>query len=312
VRKFVRFAILFYSFLCMSNVAFGEDRIERIGGAKGSKELVYRGDALVEERSYDLRGALLEEKSFGPDSLQIETKAYIRVEGRLARVEARDSSGVVIGSMAYHYDRNGRLLGLSAEGSLGSGSIGMISSDDGPQGSWVNGADTTVLAYDEEGRAVVIQIIKEGKAISVEKRKYGAGGMLASIDIKDASSGSSTELLYDDKGRQSQRRETLKNKLEIKTAYRYDEKGRLAEEERNQGSHRLLMTRSYADDGSLERVETKQDGQLVLTEKYTENGRIEELYDGGFLFVRATFAGERKIRDEFFDEGVLIRSRDYE
>jgi YD repeat-containing protein len=311
VKNSIRFAFFLF-FFCASAGVFSEERVEQIGGAKGSKELVYRDEALIEERSYDLKGALISEKTYGADALPTETKAYIRVEGRLTRVEARDSSGVVIGSINYHYDRNGRLLELSADGSLGSGSAGMISSEDGPQGSWVKGSLTTILAYDEEGRAVVIQKTKDGEALTVEKRKYGDKGILASTAIQDASSGSSTELLYDDKGRQSQRKDIFKDKPEIKTAYRYDEKGHLVEEERNEGSHRNLISRFYADDDSLERMETRQDGQLVLSVTYIENGRIEELYDEGLLFVRATFAGGRKVKDEFFDEGVPLRSREYE
>jgi YD repeat-containing protein len=304
------------AFLLLAAIAaaesFGEERTERIDGAKGSKELVYRDGVLVEERSYDLRGALLEEKAFSPDSLPIETKAYVRVGGRLLRVEDRDSSGVVIGSMAYYYDSNGRLLGMTAEGSLGSGSAGMISSEDGPQGSWIKGSSTTVLAYDEAGRAIVIQTMQDGKALSVEKRRYGEKGVIASTLIQDAASGSSTELLYDEKGRQSQRRDTIKDKPEIKTVYRYDARGRLVEEERNQGSHSRLMTSSYAEDGSLARVETRLDGKLVLAVDYVENGRVEELYDEGLLFVKATYAGERKVKDEFYDDGSLLRTRDYQ
>jgi len=61
----------------------------------------------------------------GPDSLPIDTRTYIREEGRLAKVEARDSSGVIVGSFAYRYDRDGRLLGVSSDGSLGRGAAGM-------------------------------------------------------------------------------------------------------------------------------------------------------------------------------------------
>jgi hypothetical protein len=290
----------------------GEERTERIAGAKGSRELVYRGDTLVKETSFDLRGALLEEKLFGSDSLPSSVRTYQRAEGRLVRVDERDSSGVVVGTMSYHYDSSGRLLGIASEGSLGSGGAGMIASGEGPQGSWTKGSSTMVLAYDGEGRAVVIQEMKDGAALSTEKRKYGQGGKLESAELRDEASGSTKKLAYDEGGRLVRSVETLKGKGEIQTSYKYDDEGRLADEEQTIGSHRRLVTRSYSAEGALEGVETRQDGVLVLKVEYVEGGRIEELYDGGMLFVRATWAGGRKVKDEFFDEGMPMRSRSYE
>ena len=130
--------------LCLAvRAAFGEgkedasenERIERLAGKSGYRELVYRGKDLVEERAFDVKGALLEERYMGEDSLPYETRSYVRAEGRLERVEARDGSGVAIGSMSYRYDRSGRLVGLDAEGSFGEGSSGMISTEGRSPGS---------------------------------------------------------------------------------------------------------------------------------------------------------------------------------
>jgi antitoxin component YwqK of YwqJK toxin-antitoxin module len=311
LRKAAVLLALFFS-LSRAFICSGEDRTEVIKSQKGSKELVYRDDSLAEERSFDMAGSLLEEKTFGPDSLPTSTSSYIREEGRLARVEARDASGVIIGSRDYHYDRNGRLLGVSASGSLGDGAAGMVSSGGTPQGSWTEaGSTTTVLSYDETGKVVVSMSMKEGKTISIERRMYGEGGILSSIVTEDKVSGSSSELLFDEQGRQSQRREIPAKGIETATQYRYDESGRLLEELKRVGSHATSIRRTYAEDGKLARVETRRDGQLMLAIDYVENGRVEELYDDGILFVKASFVGGRKVKDEFYSEGVLVRARDY-
>jgi antitoxin component YwqK of YwqJK toxin-antitoxin module len=291
----------------------GEDRVEVVKGAKGAKELVYRDNVLVEERSFDAGGAILEERSFGPDSLPIETRSYVREDGRLAKVEARDASGVIVGASAYHYDRNGRLLNVSAEGSMGEGAAGMVSAGGAPQGSWTEAGDTTVvLGYDESGRVVALQTMKGGKAVSVERRSYGEGGTLSSVATEDKASGSSSELSYDEKGRPVQRRELPAKGNEIRTQYGYDEAGRLIEERRRSGTQVTSIRSSYADDGSLSRVETRRNGELLLAVTYIENGRVEELYEGGELFVKASYIGGRKVKDEFYSDGVLTRSRDYQ
>jgi antitoxin component YwqK of YwqJK toxin-antitoxin module len=288
------------------------ERTERLAGKKGYRELVYRSDQLVEERSYDEQGALLGEKYIGDDSLPYETRVYERAAGKLTRVEARNGSGVAIGSLRYHYDRSGRLLGLDAEGSFGTASSGMIATADGPQGSWTKGGLTTVIAYDENGRAVASQTVAAGKAASIERRSYDARGALSSVSVEDKAKGSSFELSYDAEGRLARRVESLSGGGELSTSYRYDKSGRLVEEAAAQGDSLRLVSRSYAEDGSLERVETRQAGELLLAVEYVEGGRVEELYDAGKLFVKASYEGGRKVKDEFYDEGKLLRTREYQ
>lgn len=298
-----------------------EDRTETIADSKGYKELVYRGEALAEERSYDAKGAILEERAFDAEALPLETRSYIREGGRIARVEARDASGVPSGSMDYRYDRYGRLLGIASEGSLGVGSAGMIASAALPQGTWVahpgeaegsaGGGTTAVLGYDEAGRATIIQSMRDGAAVSIEKRSYREGGLLASVRTEDKLSGFSSELVYDEKGRKWKRTDTPAKGLVVKVEYRYDESDRLSQELTVRAGHRSIKTMTYAEDGSLAREQTSRDGELLLAVSYIEGGREEELYEDGVVFVKATYLGGRKVKDEFYADGTPVRTRDY-
>jgi RHS Repeat. len=289
----------------------GEERVERLDSSKGYRELVYRSDALTAERFFDSQGALLEEKLYGPDSLPYETRSYLRSGGRLLGVEARNASGEIVGSMRYRYDRDGRLLGLDSEGSFGEGGAGMIASSSGPKSSWTQDGLTTILSYDAEGRAVTLRSSKDGEAQTLEKRSYGEGGALKSVSIQDKAKGKDSELAYDAEGRLTLKKERSGSGPENTTSYRYDKDGRLVDETSRQGAHKSRISRSYAADGSIARVETSIDGELVLAVENVEGGRIEELYDEGQLFVRASYAGGRKVKDEFFVDGQLVRTRDY-
>jgi antitoxin component YwqK of YwqJK toxin-antitoxin module len=311
--------------LAVAGMAAGEDRTERIADANGARELVYRGDILAEDRSFDARGAILEERIFDSSSLPKETRTYIREGGRIEKVEATDASGSPSGSMTYRYDRNGRLLGVSSEGSFGAGSAGMIASHGAPQGAWVSrpgggqgsaakaNADvtTTVLEYDDSGRVSIVQTMHDGEAVSVEKRIYGEGGILASVRIEDTISGISSESLYDANGRISTRTDTPAKGPQVKSEYRYDDSGRLVEELSFRGRHRSSRIIEYAEDGSIAREETSKDGEKLLSVSYIANGRTEELYENGSVFVKATYIGNRKVKDEFYIDGVTIRTRDY-
>jgi len=298
----------------LSTIA-GEDRTETIADSRGSKELIYRNDALAEERVYDNKGAILEERTFDLSSLPAETRTYIRENGRIVKVEAKDASGSPSGSMTYRYDRDGRLLGLSSEGSLGTGFAGMIAARGVPQGEWVAGKvagiRTTVLGYDGKGRAAFVQTIQDGKVLSIEKRSYGEDGSLAAVRNDDTVSGLSSETVYDSKGLISTRTTTPVKGPQVRTEYRYDGSGRLSEELSYQGGHKTARALGYAEDGSLAREETRRDGELLLTIDYIENGRIEELYEDGRVFVKATYVGGRKIKDDFFSAGEIVRSRVY-
>jgi hypothetical protein len=303
--------------LLVARPSAAEDRIEKIPDSKGYKELVYRGDSLAEERSYDLKGALLEETSLGGDSLPEETRAYIREGGRLSRVEARDGSGAITGTRVYRYDRLGRLLGVDSDGSFGSGSAGMIATRALPSGSWVSGSQggaktkTTVLAYDDEGRATTLETLLDGTALSIENRSYGEGGILKTLHAEDKLSGLSSDLVYDEAGRVSVRTDIPAKGPKLRTEYRYDGSGRLIEERSFGQGRPFSKSYTYSDKGSLDRVETRRDGLLLLVVTYIENGRQEELYEDGSIFVRATYLGGRKVKDEFYADDLLVRTRNY-
>jgi antitoxin component YwqK of YwqJK toxin-antitoxin module len=290
-----------------------EDRTERIAGSKGWKELDYRGDKLAEERSFDTSGALLEERSFNAASLPVVTKRYIRSGGLLLRVEASDAAGSPIGSMSYHYDRDGRLLIARAAGVFGDEAAGIVASEGSPQGSFVESSSAaTVLAYDGQGRATLLQDMKEGKVSRIERRTYGEKGAIASIAVEDKSSGSTTTISYDEAGRESGRRAVGPKGEETVTSYGYDDSGRLLEERTAVGDHELSVKRIYAEGGALARAETRRDGALVLAVDYAGDGKTEELYEDGRVFVKASYKGGRKVKDEFYADGKLERTREYQ
>jgi YD repeat-containing protein len=290
-----------------------EDRTERIAGTKGWKELDYRDDRLVEERSFDESGVIVSERDFSPEALPIVTKSYLREAGRLVRIEASDASGAPIGRMVYQYDRNGRLLVAKSEGVFGDEAVGVVAVAGSPQGSWVeSGPSATVLAYDDAGRAVLLQSMKDGKASKIERRTYGEKGLPSSIAIEDKAAGFTTETSYDAAGRASQKKVSNDKGEETLTRYRYDEAGHPIEESTRSGGHELLVKRSYSAEGKVARAETFRDGSMVLAVEYSEDSRIEELYEEGFLFVKATYKGGRKVKDEFYADGALARTREYQ
>ena len=98
---------------------------------------------------------------------------------------------------------------------------------------------------------------------------------------------------------------------ELRVEYRYDEAGRLVEERSRGGPGLVLRLLSYGESGELVRAETRIGGVVSESIAYEGETKIVESYHEGELFVRASYAGGRKLREEFFEEGVPVRSKEY-
>jgi antitoxin component YwqK of YwqJK toxin-antitoxin module len=290
------------------------------GGA--IRERVYRGSALVEERVVDATGALLKETFFAVESSTEDGEAaileiwnYLRSKtGRLQRVDIRDSKGEILGTREYRYDSIGRLLGVSLSGSTGSESSGMLSSGGPPQGAWVSTpSSTTTLAYDERGRPTALQTIRDGSVVLVERRIYGEGPFPIRIETENKASESKTVAEYDAAtGRSTVKIELRSGRETARTAYSYDEAGRLVEEtSRDVSGNVTKRILTYDTEGTLRREESRYNGLILAAVEYLDEGRIEELYRGGELFVKATYREGRKVKDEFFSKGEKLREKEY-
>ena len=86
----------------------------------GRVETEEREGSLLARRVYDASEALVEEATYDGGGLS-ELRSYRRTAGRLTRIEARNGSGDLVGSLDYRYDGRGRLVAIIPSGSLGSG-----------------------------------------------------------------------------------------------------------------------------------------------------------------------------------------------
>ena len=68
----------------------------------------------------------------------------------------------------------------------------------------------------------------------------------------------------------------------------------------------------YAADGALQREEYRVKGALVkVTRQGPDGTRTEELYREGQPFLRISYEGEEKIREEVLAGGEVVRVREY-
>jgi len=279
------------------------------GSARIEEEM--REGRLEARRIYDAAGALSEESFYGPEGLA-ETRSYIRSRGRLERIEARDPAGLLVGEMAYRYDGSGRLIGLACSGSFGQGKAGMLASGPAPSATWVaESPKLSIQLLDEAARPLRIEELAEGKASSRREYSYGEGPFPQRSREEELGSGLLVLSDFDQAGRILRRVESRGGADELRVEYRYDEAGRLVEERSRGGLGLVLRLLSYGESGELVRAETRIGGVVSESVAYEGETKIVESYHEGELFVRASYAGGRKLREEFFEEGVPVRSKEY-
>jgi YD repeat-containing protein len=278
---------------------------------KGWREIVYRGGAIVEERLTAVDGNLIEEIKYGPSG-PIERRSYVREGGRLARVDISGASGAPTGSMEYRYDVRGRLLRVEYKGAFGTGGAGMVATAAAPSGAWTSTTSAVyVRSLDQRGRPLVIETLREGKVLVRETRSYGDGAFPIRAQLDDIASDSSTVTEYDGIGRPMLRVSSSRKTEISRVAYAYDDAGRLVEESTRIPGSRETRRLSYGPDGALSREEFSVGAAVNRIVSHESGLRIEELYQDGELFVRTTYSGGRKIKDEFFEGGALRRFKEY-
>jgi YD repeat-containing protein len=306
-RVFLIFAFLVFaaSLLC------AEDRVERRADPRGSRELVFHDKILVEEHIYGPDAALLEDILYEKGKPR-EIRSYIRVDGRLMRVEARNANGSLIGQLLYFYDTNGSLLHVAASGSFGASSAGMLDSGSTPLASWtIHNAELSLVRYDSQGRPILNVSEKDGKPIATRGDSYAQGPFPQRTVVSDELNGQTRTTDYDTSGRPTLLVVADESNQISRTDYRYDSSGRLVEERTQKGLDLLSRRLSYDESGALVREEYRNNGTLRTVILQPGDNRVEEHFQDGVMFVRVSFSKGRKIQEDFFIDGHLAWTKEY-
>ena len=201
----------------------------------------------------------------------------------------------------------GRLLASSPSGHDGTSS-GELRSGGGLVAWERSGPELLVRAYDAAGLLVSSRRYRDGKLVAEERRERDERG--ETVRYLEPAAERVTVERYESGFLQS--RETfVQGAATGRSGFTYDEAGRLVRELRSSASGAAVeLSYRYAQDGFLERDEERRGGVLFIARIYAPDGsRVEERYDGGRLAVITRFEGDRRVAEEFYQGGVLIRER---
>ncbi|MCX7039333.1 MAG: hypothetical protein NT005_09415 [Spirochaetes bacterium] len=291
-------------------------RWETSWGEEGSprEEREFASGRLAARRVYDPSGSILTEESFRDGAL-LEKAIFTYAGSRLSRVRTTGPDGSLLHAEEYLYAASGALRGVRrtlADGQTRQSRFFAGSSGLAEERNTVGDA-LFVARYDTRGRAV-------------ERERRDAQGLASREDfvfrLESNTLESSAETLpregklarrrYDDKGLLAVETVTGPGSAVERNEYSRDEEGRATVKRRQSAAGIEQWAYSYDADGDLATEEYVVKGSREKLTVYTDGGRVEQMYAEGELFLKVTWEGERRVKEEVYEGGVLVRERPIE
>jgi hypothetical protein len=294
---------------------YGSGReLKRWENRPGSERVFVEG-VLAEDRSFDRAGRPTAERFY------LEGRLERRVEYRygprgLEAADTYDAQGVFLSRERYELGPRGELRRVTREApgdplqSLALTGTGGRRFED----RLASGGYELVERYDTRGRLDSSQVLRDGKPGEILRNAYDESlEHPRSTERFDSASSTRTVTRFDAEGRMVERVTFQGQKRLEEWSYSYDSRGNRIQAICRGGQGTEAWSYSYDSSDRLVREESRIRGELVKITRYQEDGsRIEELYREGSTFLRVTYAGGRKIREEVLSAGQVVRVREFE
>ncbi len=284
----------------------------RDAGGRLSETRLFEKGVLSEVQRFDGEGRLAEEEQYRDGTLSSRT--VYRYAGRVLReVEASDASGNLLWRERYRLAENGDLRSVRREGPEGDGRGFSLLRAQGRllEERQQQPEELILIRYDARGHLRQREVWQKDTLVSVLEYRY-TGERLEAVTETDPRTGTRTDRRFDEEGRLLQEEAQREGKTASDTRSEYDAAGRKSRTTRR-GEQGLEEWRyEYAADGALQQEEYRVKGAVQKITRYGPGeARSEELYREGQPFLRVTYEGEEKIREEVLEGGRVLRVREY-
>jgi YD repeat-containing protein len=282
------------------------------GNPKSEKE--WNEGKLTTAATYDAKNRITDE-SFYTDGVLSRTTTYAygsRKNGYTS--ETTGENGEILYTEEYSLSDSGELREIRKTWPDGSSQVtsyvysrmkmfGMLQSGDGSM---------TISRYDANSRLVSVEVWKDDTLTRTNTNSYGSeAGGISTSEIDNRETNTLTRQVYDENGRLASEVTTRSKEVLEERTYAYDENG-----------NRTRMTRvsdlgleewhyTYGDNGELSQEDYLRKGSLEKRTIYKDaNTFAEQIYDRGNLIVIAYFEKQKKVKEQFFENGKMTRERE--
>lgn len=275
------------------------------------REAVEEEGLLVEESVFDDDGRPLTARRFLVDG-RVEETSYVYIDGRL--LSRKTSVGdAIIETMDYLYAPDGRLVSAKASSGAFQGSGKSAS---GVSSMWRKGPDGLELRlYDAAGRLAAVRIY-DGTVLKSDETRTWAGDVLEHSELV-ANDGTKTSTTYAVTGAAAGSILSItveRGGTTLSSDRRsYDDAGRVLRMETETGGRRAVTEYAYDEKGMLS-VEKRfiDPGQLLVIRHESSNDKVEETYREDILIARVSYRDGRRVKEELYKDGAVIRTRTFE
>ena len=274
------------------------------------EERVFNKEVLESLRYFDRRGRLIEEHLYS-DNLFTQKTMYIYGENQeLFQTKTFNNTGALIYYEKYDFNRLGMIRKVKRIWSDGRIQVSSFIYGKGRLVEEVFSTknEMTISRYDDSGKLLIIEVWKKEDNIRNTHFFYKKDGSLESSLENNLAGGFETEKKYNTEERLSKEIITKSNKTISETTYFYDDEGRKIKMNKVSDKGLEEWAFYYDSEGDLDREEYYQRGILEKRTVYTnDNSYYEELFRYGELLIRVFYEDDVKIKEEFLENGKVIK-----
>lgn len=281
-------------------------------GPSGSEEREFRGELLVAVLVMDGQGDLREESEYKDGLLAVRT-VFQRTGRVLTGLSAYDGDGSLLYSEEYLRGRGSGLREIRRTFADGTAVWSTFRGDgtDISEEIHTTGDTEFRVRYDLHGRAAVSETRKAGALVVRETTEYAGDDGTPARFLEDwPAARKKVERTCDAEGRVVRETVAIDGKTLEESEYLWDGEGRNTGRRRRSGAGIEEWAWTYGPDGAMEREEYLLRGKREKVVLYTGDGtRTEELYRDGDLFLKAWYVDDRRVKEEVYEKGKIVRER---
>lgn len=287
--------------------------MSRLGDGR-SEERELDGSSPAARRLYAPNGDLLEEDQYSKGKLT-QKSLYTYASSRVVRVRVLAADGALLYNKDYFYTSRGSLREVRETGGAADARVSaFVAGRSGLSEEWNrNGDDLFVARFDQRGRTVESEHHKGKDLISREDLVYeGDTDKLRSSVEKLPLEGKIITSNYDSQGGLQTQTVSAGGKVVEEIGYGRDDKGRALRKSRRSAAGLEEWRYTLDQAGKTVREEFFRRGSLEKVTLFGDNdSRTEELYQGGALFMKVYYEGDRRSREEVYVDGKIARERSF-
>jgi antitoxin component YwqK of YwqJK toxin-antitoxin module len=284
------------------------------GGVKREEREIIAGD-LAAYRVYTNAGDMLLEELYENGTVT-QRSVFTYSNTRLVAQRVQSADGSVASTTEYVYSTKGGLRAVRRTAAGG----------DSAASIFVSGAPGIAEERNSVGDSLFVsRFDARGRRINAERRKadertlredfvfqQGSDRLATSAETRPLE-GKSIARSYDDKGFLASESVQIGEKVVERTDLTVDDQGKIMDKTRRSADGFEEWRYAWGPDGKKEREEYRRRGMLEkITTFVSVSARTEELYNDGELFLKVYFEGDRRVREELYRNGALLRERKFE